>query len=111
MNWWFCDTHGPGRANAWGCPECVLEMSDEINPSTGQYLSATSPRTYRGSNGGIIAALEDAHANRGDRERRTAARERSDITTSRTIMKTALPPCMVRYHSPPPRPARPARRS
>jgi type IV pilus assembly protein PilY1 len=37
----------------------LLEISDEINPATGQYLTATSPRTYRGTNGGIIAALDE----------------------------------------------------
>ena len=28
--WWRCDTHGPGNHTAWGCPECVREMRDEI---------------------------------------------------------------------------------
>lgn len=28
--WWKCPTHGPATANAWGCPECVREMRDEI---------------------------------------------------------------------------------
>jgi hypothetical protein len=27
--WWHCDTHGPGKHNAWGCPECVREMRNE----------------------------------------------------------------------------------
>ena len=29
--WWHCDTHGPGTAHAWGCPECVREMRAEIS--------------------------------------------------------------------------------
>ena len=24
--WWHCDTHGPGKLNAWGCPDCVAEL-------------------------------------------------------------------------------------
>lgn len=28
--WWDCATHGRGRANAWGCHECVREMREEI---------------------------------------------------------------------------------
>ena len=28
--WWHCDTHGPGSRNAWGCPECVREMREEV---------------------------------------------------------------------------------
>lgn len=28
--WWHCDTHGPGNATAWGCPECVREMRAEL---------------------------------------------------------------------------------
>lgn len=29
--WWTCDTHGaPPRHNAWGCPECVREMRQEL---------------------------------------------------------------------------------
>jgi hypothetical protein len=28
--WWKCDTHGPAKANAWGCPECVREMRGEL---------------------------------------------------------------------------------
>lgn len=29
--WWTCDTHGaPPRPNAWGCPECVSEMRQEL---------------------------------------------------------------------------------
>ena len=28
--WWHCDTHGPGNASAWGCPECVRDMRGEI---------------------------------------------------------------------------------
>ena len=27
---WRCDTHGPAKAGAWGCPECVHEMRAEI---------------------------------------------------------------------------------
>ena len=23
---WHCDTHGPGKHTAWGCPECVREL-------------------------------------------------------------------------------------
>ena len=37
----------------------LLEISDEIDPATGQYLTGTSPRTYRSSNGGIIASLDE----------------------------------------------------
>lgn len=39
----------------------MQEISDEIDPSTGQYLtsSAGSARTYRGSNGGIIRSLDE----------------------------------------------------
>ena len=37
----------------------LLEISDEISPTTGQYLSTSSPRAYRGTNGGIIAALDE----------------------------------------------------
>jgi len=29
-NWWHCDLHGPGTRTAWGCPECVREMREEI---------------------------------------------------------------------------------
>jgi len=28
-SWWRCDTHGPAKAGAWGCPECVRELRDE----------------------------------------------------------------------------------
>lgn len=28
--WWKCDTHGPAKAGAWGCPECVSEMRAEL---------------------------------------------------------------------------------
>lgn len=28
--WWRCDTHGPAKAGAWGCPECVREMRAEL---------------------------------------------------------------------------------
>ncbi len=24
--WWHCDTHGPGKLSAWGCPDCVAEL-------------------------------------------------------------------------------------
>ena len=27
---WKCDTHGPAKAGAWGCHECVREMRAEI---------------------------------------------------------------------------------
>jgi hypothetical protein len=27
--WWHCDTHGPAKSNAWGCPECVRELRKE----------------------------------------------------------------------------------
>ena len=29
-SWWKCETHGPAKAGAWGCPECVREMRAEI---------------------------------------------------------------------------------
>ena len=28
--WWTCQTHGDAQPNAWGCPECVREMRDEL---------------------------------------------------------------------------------
>ena len=29
--WWRCDTHGMALPhNAWGCPECVRELRDEV---------------------------------------------------------------------------------
>jgi len=28
--WWRCDTHGPAHPTAWGCPECVREMREEL---------------------------------------------------------------------------------
>ena len=28
--WWTCPTHGDAKATAWGCPECVREMRDEL---------------------------------------------------------------------------------
>ena len=28
--WWKCDTHGPAKAGAWGCPECVHELRTEL---------------------------------------------------------------------------------
>lgn len=28
--WWKCSTHGPAKAGAWGCPECVSEMRAEL---------------------------------------------------------------------------------
>jgi len=28
--WWKCHAHGPAKAGAWGCPECVREMRDEL---------------------------------------------------------------------------------
>ena len=28
--WWTCPTHGDAQPNAWGCPECVREMRDEL---------------------------------------------------------------------------------
>ncbi len=28
--WWHCDTHGPGNHTAWGCPECVRELREEV---------------------------------------------------------------------------------
>lgn len=39
----------------------MQELSDEINPTTGQYLTsaAGAARTYRGSNGGIIRSLDE----------------------------------------------------
>ena len=26
---WLCQTHGPGRVEAWGCPDCVRELREE----------------------------------------------------------------------------------
>ncbi len=28
--WWHCDTHGAGTHAAWGCPECVRELREEV---------------------------------------------------------------------------------
>jgi hypothetical protein len=28
--WWTCQTHGDAKPNAWGCPECVREMRQEL---------------------------------------------------------------------------------
>lgn len=27
---WNCPTHGPGRAEAWGCPDCVAFLRREV---------------------------------------------------------------------------------
>lgn len=34
-SWWHCDTHGPGNAHAWGCPECVREMRRDVESLRG----------------------------------------------------------------------------
>jgi hypothetical protein len=54
--WWHCDTHGPGKLNAWGCPECVAELR--------RWKSTNAPRLkaleemYRGAQIGVAAGLE-----------------------------------------------------
>lgn len=38
--WWRCDTHGQGKRNEWGCPNCVRELRAEV-----QALNTNAPRT------------------------------------------------------------------
>lgn len=53
--WWHCDTHGPGRLNAWGCPDCVAELR--------RWKSTHAPR-LEALEGLLHAAQHEAHAGR-----------------------------------------------
>lgn len=53
--WWHCDTHGAGKLNAWGCPDCVAELR--------RWKSTHAPR-LEALEGMLKDAQLEAHAGR-----------------------------------------------
>lgn len=51
--WWHCDTHGAGKLNAWGCPDCVAELR--------RWRSTHAPR-LDALQGLLATAQVEAHA-------------------------------------------------
>ena len=53
--WWRCATHGPGKLNEWGCPNCVAELR--------RWRSTNAPR-LEALDELLSAAQKEAHAAR-----------------------------------------------
>jgi hypothetical protein len=71
--WWHCDTHGPGNHTAWGCPECVREMREEINQLK-RWKSTNAPRLEALQG---LLHHEQAEAHKGREAIATLASERA----------------------------------
>ena len=85
--WWHCDTHGAGKLNAWGCPDCVAELR--------RWQSTHAPR-LDALQGLLATAQMEAHAGREAvatvaSERAANDRLTNEIERLRALLKECEP--------------------
>ena len=72
--WWRCATHGPGKLNEWGCPNCVAELR--------RWKSTNAPRLEVLAEL-LSAAQKEAHAAREAIATLASEREANALLTAK----------------------------